>query len=228
MPWIDKVAAVVEAWYPGIRGAEALANILTGKVNPSGKLAITFPKSDDDLPHPKLVLPPRESQMNFGSGGDISARARAAKGLPPFQISYDDGLKVGYKWYDAEKKAVLFPFGFGLSYTTFAYSGLAVKAGAGLSVSFTVKNTGKRAGTEIAQVYTGFPDAAGEPPKRLIGWTRVDLAPGEQKTVTVAVDHDQLTVYDEASDSWKLVPGNYNVQVGGSSRDLPLHQETSI
>ena len=228
MPWIDKVAAVVEAWYPGIRGAEALANILTGKVNPSGKLAITFPKSDDDLPHPKLVLPPRESQMNFGGGGDISARARAAKGLPPFQISYDDGLKVGYKWYDAEKKAVLFPFGFGLSYTTFAYSGLAVKAGDGLSVSFTVKNTGKRAGTEIAQVYTGFPDAAGEPPKRLIGWTRVDLAPGEQKTVTVAVDHDRLTVYDEASDSWKLVPGNYNVQVGGSSRDLPLHQETSM
>ena len=230
MPWIDKVAAVVEAWYPGIRGAEALANILTGKVNPSGKLAITFPKSDDDLPHPKLVLPPPESQMNFGSGGgDISARmARAAKGLPPFQISYDEGLKVGYKWYDAEKKAVLFPFGFGLSYTTFAYSGLAVKAGDGLSVSFTVKNTGKRAGTEIAQVYTAFPDAAGEPPKRLIGWTRVDLAPGEQETVTVAVDHDRLTVYDEASDSWKLVPGNYNVQVGGSSRDLPLHQEVSM
>ena len=230
MPWIDKVAAVVEAWYPGIRGAEALANILTGKVNPSGKLAITFPRSDDDLPHPKLVLPPPESQMNFGGGGgDISARmARAAKGLPPFQISYDEGLKVGYKWYDAEKKAVLFPFGFGLSYTTFAYSGLSVKAGDGLSVSFTVKNTGKRAGTEIAQVYTAFPDAAGEPPKRLIGWTRVDLAPGEQETVTVAIDHDRLTVYDEASDSWKLVPGNYNVQVGGSSQDLPLHQKASM
>jgi len=230
MPWIDKVAAVIEAWYPGIRGAEALANILTGKVNPSGKLAITFPKSDDDLPHPKLVLPPPESQMNFGGGsGDISARmARAAKGLPPFQISYDEGLKVGYKWYDAEKKTVLFPFGFGLSYTTFAYSRLAVKAGDSLSVSFTVKNTGKRAGTEIAQVYTGFPDAAGEPPKRLIGWTRVDLAPGEQKNVTVAVDHDRLTVYDEASDSWKLVPGSYNVQVGGSSQDLPLHQEASM
>jgi beta-glucosidase len=230
MPWIDKVAAVVEAWYPGIRGAEALANILTGRVNPSGKLAITFPRSDDDLPHPKLVLPPPESQMNFGSGGgDISARmARAAKGLPPFQISYDEGLKVGYKWYDAEKKAVLFPFGFGLSYTTFAYSRLAVKAGDSLSVSFTVKNTGKRAGTEIAQVYTAFPDAAGEPPKRLIGWTRIDLAPGEQETVTVAIDHDRVTVYDEASDSWKLVPGNYNVQVGGSSRDLPLHQEASM
>jgi beta-glucosidase len=229
MPWIDKVAAVVEAWYPGIRGADALANILTGKVNPTGKLAITFPRSDADLPHPTLILPPPESQMNFGGGGDISARmARAAKGLPPFQITYDEGLKVGYKWYDAEKRAVLFPFGFGLSYTTYTYSGLEVKSGDGLSVSFTVKNTGRRAGTEIAQVYTGFPDAAGEPPKRLIGWTRVDLMPGEQKTVTVAVDRDRLTVYDEASDSWKLVPGNYNVQAGGSSRDLSLHQVVSL
>ena len=230
MPWIDKVSAVVEAWYPGTRGAEALANILTGRVNPTGKLAITFPRSDADLPHPTLVLPPPESQMNFGGGGDISARmARAAKGLPPFQISYDEGLKVGYKWYDAEKKAVLFPFGFGLSYTTYAYSGLAVKADdKGLSVSLTVKNTGKRAGTEIAQVYTGFPDAAGEPPKRLIGWTRVDLAPGEQKSVTVPVDRDRLMVYDEASNSWKLVPGSYNVQAGGSSQDLPLHQEINL
>lgn len=110
-----------------------------------------------------------------------------------------------------------------------ADSGLTVKTDdKDLLVSFTVKNTGKCAGTEIAQVYTGFPEAAGEPPKRLIGWTRVDLAPGEQKSVTVAVDRDRLTVYDEASDSWKLVPGKYNVQVGGSSRDLPLHQEIDL
>ena len=124
---------------------------------------------------------------------------------------------------------MLFPFGFGLSYTTYAYSGLAVKSsGDGLSVSFTVKNTGKRAGTEIAQVYTGFPDAAGEPPKRLIGWTRVDLGPGEEKTVTVPVDRDRITVYDEGDNSWKLTPGSYNVQVGGSSRDLPLHQDVNL
>jgi len=135
---------------------------------------------------------------------------------------------VGYKWYDAEKKPVLFPFGFGLSYTTDAYSGLSVKAGDGLSISFKIKNTGQRAGSEIAQVYAGFPDAAGEPPKRLIGWTRVDLAPGEEKQVTVSADRSQLTVYDEASDSWKLVPGNYNVQAGGSSQNLPLHQEVSM
>jgi beta-glucosidase len=229
MPWAAKVAGIVEAWYPGIRGGEALANILSGKVNPTGKLAITFPKSDADLPHPTIVQPPSTSQMHFDGGGDISnIMSQMAKGMPAFQPTYDEGLKVGYKWYDAEKKAVLFPFGFGLSYTTYAYSGLTVKSGDGLSVTFTVKNTGKKAGTEIAQVYTGFPDAANEPPKRLIGWTRVELAPGEQKQVTVAIPQDCVTVYDEASNSWKLVAGSYNIQVGGSSQDLPLKQAVSL
>ena len=97
---------------------------------------------------------------------------------PAFDVNYDEGLKVGYKWYDAEKKPVLFPFGFGLSYTTFTYSGLSVTAGDSTTVTFTVKNTGKRAGTETAQVYASLPDAAGEPPKRLVGWTRVDLGAG--------------------------------------------------
>jgi len=230
MPWIDKVAGVVEAWYPGIRGAEALAEILSGKVNPTGKLAITFPKSDADLPHPTLVLPPKESTMDFGSiTGDISEfMARAAKGLPPFQTYYDEKLKVGYKWYDAEKKAVLFPFGFGLSYTTYAYSGLTVKSGDGLAVTFTVKNTGKRAGTEIAQVYASLPDSAGEPPKRLIGWARVELAAGESRQVSVPVSRDRLTIYDEASDDWKLVPGSYTVLAGRSSQDLPLHGQVTL
>ncbi len=230
MPWIDKVAGVVEAWYPGIRGAEALANILSGQVNPTGKLAITFPKSDADLPHPTLVKPPPSSEPNFAAmGGDISNfMSIMAKGLPPFQTYYDEKLKVGYKWYDAEKKPVLFPFGFGLSYTTYAYSGLTVKSGDGLAISFTVKNTGKRAGTEIAQVYASLPDSAGEPPKRLIGWTRVELAPGESKQVSVPVANDRLTIYDEVSDSWKLVPGNYTVLAGGSSQSLPLHQQVTL
>jgi beta-glucosidase len=229
MPWIDKVAGVVEAWYPGIRGAEALADLLTGKVNPTGKLAITFPKSDADLPHPTLVLPPTSQPGRPAPGADISSfMAMIAKGLPPFETYYDEKLKVGYKWYDAEKKPVLFPFGFGLSYTTYAYSGLTVKGGESTEVSFTVRNTGKRAGTEIAQVYASLPDAAGEPPKRLIGWTRVELAPGESKKVSVAVDQDHLTIYDESSDSWKLIPGGYNVMVGGSSQDLPLHQQITL
>jgi beta-glucosidase len=230
MPWIDHVAAAVEAWYPGIRGAEALAKILAGEVNPTGKLAITFPKSDADLPHPTLVFPPPESQPSRPAPGmDISAfMASMAKGLPPFQMTYDEKLEVGYKWYDAEKKPVLFPFGFGLSYTTYAYSALSVKGGETVTVSFTVRNTGKRAGTEIAQIYASLPDAAGEPPKRLIGWARVELAPGESKPVSISVDRDRLTIYDEASDSWKLVPGNYAVMVGGSSQDLPLHQQITL
>ena len=229
MPWADKVAGIIEAWYPGIRGAEALAGILTGKVNPTGKLAITFPKSDADLPHPKLVLPPPESQPNYAMGGDLSnMMSMMAKGLPPFQIAYDEKLEVGYKWYEAQKKPVLFPFGYGLSYTTYAYSGLSVKTGDGLTISFAVKNTGKRAGTEIAQVYASLPASTGEPPKRLIGWARVALAPGESKTVSIPVDRDCLTIYDEAADSWKLVPGDYNVLAGPSSQDLPLHQSVSL
>lgn len=230
MPWIDKVAGVVEAWYPGIRGAEALANLLTGSVNPSGKLAITFPRSDADLPHPTLVLPPPSSQPSRPpAGADISSfMAMMAKGLPPFETYYDEKLKVGYKWYDAEKKPVLFPFGFGLSYTSYSYSGLTVKNGDGLTVSFSVKNTGKRAGTEIAEVYASLPDSAGEPPKRLIGWSRVELAAGESKVVTIQVDHDSLTIYDEGSDAWKLVPGSYTVMAGGSSQDLSLHQQLTL
>jgi len=229
MPWIGKVAGVLEAWYPGIRGAEALANILTGQVNPTGKLAITFPKSDADLPHPAIVMPPPASEPNYAAIKSVEDYMNTvAKGLPAFQTTYDEKLKVGYKWYDAEKKAPLFPFGFGLSYTTYAYSGLTVKTGDALTVSFTVKNTGKRAGTEIAQVYSSLPDSAGEPPKRLIGWARVELAPGESKQVSIPVEQERLTIYDEASDRWKLVPGSYNVMAGGSSQDLPLHQAVTL
>ena len=230
MPWVDKVDGVIEAWYPGIRGGEALANILTGSVNPSGKLAVTFPKSDADLPHPKLVLPPPESLPDFNNlrADDSNIFGVLFHALPAFQINYDEGLKVGYRWYDAEKKSVLFPFGFGLSYSTFAYSGLSVKQGETTLVSFTVKNAGKRAGAEITQVYASLPDAAGEPPKRLIGWTRVELAPGESKQVSIPVDRDRLSVYDEGSDSWKLVSGTYTVRVGGSSQNLPLQQMVSF
>jgi beta-glucosidase len=230
MPWVDRVAGVIEAWYPGIRGAEALANIVSGKVNPAGKLAITFPKSDADLPHPKLVMPPPESEPKFpGPGGDFSEFMKTmANGLPPFQVHYDEKLKVGYRWYDAEKKPVLFPFGFGLSYTTFAYSALSVSGEDPTNVTFTVKNTGSRAGTEIAQIYSSLPESAGEPPKRLIGWIRMELGPGESRPVLVPIGRDRLSVYDEASDSWKVVPGAYTVMVGGSSQDLPLHKEVTL
>ena len=226
MPWIDKVSAVLEAWYPGIRGSEAIANILFGDVNPSGKLPLTFPRSEADLPHPIHLAPPKADAEHpvpklAGAPGIIGM----AMGIGPwFDVHYDEGLKLGYKWYDAEKKPVLFPFGYGLTYTSFAYSGLRVTPGDSTTVSFTVKNTGKRAGSEIAEVYASLPDAAEEPPKRLVGWTRVELGPGEAKQVSVPVARDRLTIFDEDSDAWKLVPGSYVIRVGGSSRDLPLEQ----
>jgi beta-glucosidase len=221
MPWLDKVAAVVEAWYPGIRGSEAIANLLFGDVNPSGKLPITFPKSESDLPHPVHVDPPKADANHpipklAGAPGLIGMAMGIA---PSFDVPYDEGLKVGYKWYDAEKKPVLFPFGFGLSYTTFAYSGLKVTPGDPATVSFTVKNTGKQAGSEIAQVYASLPESAGEPPNRLVGWVRVDLASGESKQTTVTVDRDRLKIFDEGSNSWNLPSGQYVIRAGSSSQN---------
>ena len=221
MPWIDKVDGVLAAFFPGNRGAEAIANILFGEVNPSAKLPVTYAKSDADLPHPQIAglnLTPAAAPTG-GPGGFGGGRG----GLPPFDVPYTEGVKVGYKWFDAENKEPLFPFGFGLSYTTYTYSGLKVTpAENGLTVSFSVKNTGKRAGQEIAQVYTSMPSTAGEPPKRLIGWDRVDLGPGESKTVTVNVEPLYLSVFNEQKDGWQVVGGDYKVMVGGSSKTLPL------
>jgi beta-glucosidase len=224
MPWIDNVGAVVEAWYPGIRGSEALANLLFGDVNPSGKLPITFPMSEADLPHPKHVDPPKPDAEHPtphlpGFPGLI---AMIMVSGPSFDAVYDEGLKVGYKWYDAEKKDPLFPFGFGLSYTTYAYSGLKTTSDDGLKVTFKVKNTGSRAGEETAQVYLTLPASAQEPPRRLVGWSKVALGPGEQKDVTVSVDPQMLSVFNVDKDAWEIVPGEYKVWAGGSSRDLPL------
>ena len=220
MPWLDKVEGVVEAWYAGSDGANALANVLLGKVNPSARLPITFPRSVADLPHPQLVTPPPGATGN-------QAVQKSGEAKPTFSVHYDEGVKVGYKWYDAEHKPVLFPFGFGLSYTTYSYSGLKLGEGSNHSVTFTVTNTGSRAGTEIAEVYAGLPAAAEEPPKRLVGWTRVALQPGQSKEVSVSIDPKYLSIYDEQQ-GWKLVPGQYTFMVGGSSQDLPLKQETTL
>ena len=130
MLWIGKVQAVVEAWYPGIRGGDALARVLTGAVDPSGKLAITFPREDADLPHPETIPSPPGSEHNVVGVTDVDEFfLRSSEGLPAFDVTYDEGLEVGYKWYDAQQKPVLFPFGFGLSFTTYAYSAPSVSAG---------------------------------------------------------------------------------------------------
>ncbi len=137
-------------------------------------------------------------------------------------------MDIGYRYYNDHNLRPLFPFGFGLSYTTYAYSGLQVKAGDAVTVTFIVKNAGQRDGTEIAEVYAALPASAGEPPKRLVGWARVALKAGASQQVTVSIPRDRLTVYDEASDSWKLVPGAYTILAGSSSRDLPLTKQITL
>ncbi len=226
MPWIEKTNAVLEAWYPGIRGAEAIAGILFGDVNPSAKTTVTFAKSDADWPHEKVFGPP----PSVAPAADAAGGGRGGRGgTAPFDITYTEGLKVGYKWFDAENKDPLFAFGHGLSYTTFAYSGLRVTASTGgVQVSFTLKNNGKREGVEIAQVYAGLPASTNEPPRRLVGWQRVPLAAGESKTVTIPVGGFHLSVFNAEKDGWELVPGEYQVSVGASSRNLALKAAVSL
>ncbi len=225
MPWVGQVAGILEAWYPGTRGADAVASVLFGDVNPSAKLPITFPKSDADLPHPTLVKPPKESTTE---DGDTEAWKKIAKGLPAFQVTYDEGLKVGYKWYDAERKDVLFPFGYGLSYTTYSYSSLKLTSGKSVRLSFCLANTGTRAGAEIAEVYAVLPASAAEPPKRLVGWTKVKLDPGESKDVTIEIDPWYLSIFNVDRDAWQFLPGQYTFLVGGSSRSLPLKASVDL
>jgi len=151
-----------------------------------------------------------------------------ATGLAPFQVTYDEGVKVGYKWYDAEKKTVLFPFGHGLSYTTYSYSGLKVAPGKNPKVTFTVKNTGKRDGAEVAQIYAALPASAAEPPKRLVGFNKVWLKAGESKEVTVEVNPKYLSIFNVEQNGWQLLPGEYSFMVGGSSQSLPLKQAVTL
>jgi beta-glucosidase len=224
MPWVSQPAAILEAWYGGSRGAEAVANVLFGDVNPSAKLPVTFPLSVADLPHPTIIKPPAKSQSPGGPDG----WERILKGLPAFQVHYDEGLKVGYKWYDAEQKQVLFPFGHGLSYTTYSYSALKLTPGKGVSVTFTLSNSGSRPGAEVAEVYAALPESAGEPPKRLVGWSKVKLNPGESKEVTVDIDPLYLSIFDVGKDSWQRIPGNYTFMVGGSSQNLPLKDSITL
>jgi beta-glucosidase len=223
MPWVDQVSAIMEAWFAGSRGAEAVANLIFGDANPSAKLPITFPKSESDLPHPTIVKPPKAAV-----DADREGWKRIAAGLPSFDVTYDEGVKVGYKWYDAENKPVLFPFGFGLSYTTYSYSNLKATPGKTPRVTFTVTNTGNRPGAEVAEVYASLPAAAAEPPKRLVGWSKVKLNGGESKEVVVDVDPKYLSIFNVQQNGWQLLPGDYGFMVGGSSQNLPLKETVSL
>jgi len=213
-PWAPQVGALLAAWYPGNRGAEAIANILFGRVNPSGRLPISFPRTEADLPRPH----PAESLA------DPTKPAVAPSRQPVIRLS--EGLAVGYRWYDAQKKTPAYEFGYGRSFTTFEYSNLAVNPD--LSVAFDLANTGDRAGIEVAQLYLEFPPSSDEPSKRLAGWARVELAPGERRRVRISPDPYALRVWDSGSAGWNRPTGRYRVAVGASSRNLPLAQEIGV
>ncbi len=202
IPWAPRVAAIVEAWYPGRAGGKAIANVLTGRVNPSGHLPVTFYASDAQLPRP--VRPGSNSEMDA------------------FTLPYSEGAAVGYKWTDANKIEPLFPFGYGLSYTTFGYGPVSAVASRGgrVRVHFTLRNTGRRAGMAVGQVYASPPAGGWEAPKRLVAFDKVDLAPGASKSVEVEVDPRLLATFDEAGHAWRIAGGRYRLMLGASSRDL--------
>ena len=225
MPWIDDVEGVVHAWHSGEQFGPALAGLLWGDVNFSGKLPMTFPVSIEDTP----TNTPEQYPGVF-SDGSIT---RPAGSTEIRQVSYSEGLQVGYKWYDEQGIDPLFEFGHGLSYTSFDYSDLKVKVDrdrlgerAVATVSFTVANTGDRDGAEIPQVYLTLPDAAGEPGRRLVGFDRVELAAGESARVEVVVDsaasNQPFSIWDVDADQWVAPKGRFEVSVGSSSRDLLL------
>jgi beta-glucosidase len=195
MPWADRTAAILEAWYPGIKGGQAIADVLFGDVNPSGRLPITFPASLDQTPRPKLDGLYQDDWTGLKADYNV------------------EGSDVGYRWYDRKGFTPLFAFGHGLSYTSFKYDDVRVTGGDTLHVSFRVTNTGGRAGRDTPQVYVT--SRAGKKSERLIGWGNVDLAPGASQRVTV--DADARLLADWADHGWAVAGGRYDVMVGASA-----------
>lgn len=204
MPWLSKVGAVVEAWFPGARGGEAIAGVLTGKVNPSGRLPVTFPQDEQQLPRPQITN--------------------------ALEVDYNiEGAAVGYKWFDKKNLQPLFPFGFGLSYSRFDYSDLHVSTqGDRVTVSFKVSNVGQREGKDVPQVYVSLPSGGGEAPHRLAGFEKVSLQPGQSRTVSVTIDPRLLATFDVPGHQWKIAAGSYPIQVGHSSRDFVLNGAATV
>ncbi len=201
MPWRDKVKAIVAAWYPGQEGAQAIADVLTGKVNPSGRLPITFPQGVEQLP--RTTIP------SFGTPENT-----------PVTVAMNEGADVGYRWFARKGLAPMYAFGHGLGYTDFAYSGFTVRGGKTVSATVTVRNTGKRAGADVPQLYLQTIDGVAEP--RLLGFQRVELAPGEQRTITLPVDPRLLAKYDTAAGAWQIRRGRYDVAIAKSATEPVL------
>jgi beta-glucosidase len=223
MPWHGSVQGIVEAWFPGIGGGEAIANVLFGRVNASGKLPVTFAESEEQLPHPVVTgLTPTTGNNGMDGGGFHGMETK------DFTVDYNvEEMKVGYKWFEWKGERPLFPFGFGLSYTSFAYSGLTVAPGAD-SVSFAVKNTGTRAGDEVAEVYVTLPKSADEPFRKLVGFARVHVEAGASERVTVPIEALYLKVFSEQKNGWERLGGEYGIEVGGSSAELPLRAKVRL
>jgi beta-glucosidase len=197
MPWLDQVRGVLVAWYPGQENGNAIASVLYGDENPGGKLPLTFPASESDLPTPETSL----------------------------TVPYSEDLAIGYRALDAAGKAPLFPFGYGLSYSAFEYAGLMLQAGTSagsISANFELTNTGSRAGSEVAELYLSFPANAGEPPRVLRGFERVTLAAGSTQTVSIELDPRAFSCWSAVSHTRYIPSGSYRIAIGGSSRDLPL------
>jgi beta-glucosidase len=207
MPWRDKVRAIIQAWYPGQAGGQAIAEILTGTVNPSGHLPITFPESLAQTPRPELP----------GLGTPWGT---------PTTIRYDEGAEVGYRWFAKTGAKPLYAFGHGLSYTTFAYSDLEVEGGDTVTATFTVTNTGKREGADVPQLY--LTKAAGDERMRLLGFERVELQPGESRRVTIVADPRLLARFDGGAGQWRITEGIYTVAVGKAADAMVLTAEAQL
>jgi beta-glucosidase len=209
MPWLSSVAGVLEAWYPGQQDGTAIASLLFGSTDPSGHLPVTFPQSLSQVPASTAAQWP-------GQNGTVQ---------------YSEGIDVGYRWYDAKGLTPLFPFGYGLSYTSFSFSNLQVgplTAGGVATVTAAVTNTGSRAGADVAQLYVTDPSAAGQPPRQLEGFSRVSLAPGASQTVTFQVSQRNLQYWNASSNAWATATGNYGISVGDSDGHLPLTGTLSV
>jgi len=237
MEWEYQPAAIIQAFYGGQTGASALMDILTGKANPSGKLPYTFEKRFTDSPaagydqitSEKLKRVPDDEILPERLANVFTNDKDTAR-FYTYDDTYSEGIFVGYRWYDKKGLDVRFPFGYGLSYTTYAYDSLNVnKKGDNVVVSFDVKNTGKRAGDEIAQVYVTDKKCSVERPlKELKGFKRISLAPGETKKVELTLKPDAFKFWDESTKNWKLEPGVFNIKIGASSRDIRLNEDVTL
>lgn len=217
MPWEPRVPAILAAWYPGHRGGEAIAAILTGTVNPSGKAPLTFPRSEADLPHPTLFGPREPPAPDSPDATLVNLLSNPGES---FDAVYDEGLSLGWKWYEAKGIEPLFPFGHGLSYTEFAYRDPEVEPVAdGWLITLVVANIGERAGAEVVQAYATLSRDEDRSPRRLVGWEKLELAAGEERRLAIAVPDLHLSIWDPTAGGWTLPRGSARIELAASSRD---------